>query len=143
MTILEKVAYIKGLMEGLKLEENDSNKVLSAIVDVLDDMALTVCDMETGINELDEYITEIDEDLEAVEDYLDEVEECDCDEEDAYYTIVCPTCGEEFCVDDDIAAEGMINCPGCGEELEFDLSDLEDDCEGECNCCSHNDSCEE
>ncbi len=137
MTILEKVAYLKGLMEGLKLEQNDTAKVLSSIVDILDGMAMTVADMENGINELDEYISEIDEDLEAVEDYLeDEDDDCDCDcDEDAYYTIVCPTCGEEFCVDDDIAEEGMINCPNCGEELEFDLSDLDDECSCDhCHC---------
>lgn len=136
MTTLEKVAYLKGLMEGLKLEENDTTKVLSSIVDILDDIALSVADVEDSIDELDDYISEIDEDLEAVEDYLEEEDDCDCDcDEDAYYTIVCPTCGEEFCVDDDIAEEGMINCPNCGEELEFDLSDLDDECDcGHCNC---------
>ena len=49
MTICEKVAYIKGLAEGLELDANDKNtKVLNAIIELLEDMALTVEDLEDG-----------------------------------------------------------------------------------------------
>ncbi len=131
--MLEKVAYIKGLLQGMKLSDEDPYKELFLnIVDVLDDMAAAVADAEDNITELDEYIQEVDEDLAAVEDFLDE--ECDDCEEDDYYTIVCPTCGEEFSVDDEVAELGEINCPNCGEDLEFDLSDLEE-CDGDCECC--------
>ena len=137
--MLEKVAYIKGLMQGMKLDEKDPYKELfENIVDVLDDLAASVADLEDNITDLDEYITEIDEDLEAVEDFLDD--ECeDCDEDD-YYTIVCPTCGEEFSVDDEIAELGKINCPNCGEDLEFDLNDL--DCDCDCEDCDGEDCAE-
>ncbi len=134
MTLLERVSYIKGLMEGLGLDEKEPmTKLVAEIVDVLDDMAATVEDMDEYINELDEYIGEIDEDLEAVEDYLDE-EYDDCEIEDDFYSVICPNCAEEFCVDDDTAQKGQLNCPNCGEELEFDLSDCEC-CEGDCDCC--------
>ena len=127
MTLLERVSYIKGLMEGLSLDEKEPmTKLVAEIVDVLDDMAATVEDMDEYINELDEYIGEIDEDLEAVEDYLDE--EYDEYDEDDFYSVICPECGEEFCVDDDTAQRGELNCPNCGESLEFDLSDC-DECE--------------
>ena len=83
MTLLERVSYIKGLMEGLGLDEKEPmTKLVTEIVDVLDEMAATVEDMDEYISELDEYIGEIDEDLEAVEDYLDE--EYDDDEEDPW-----------------------------------------------------------
>ena len=127
MTLLERVSYIKGLMEGLSLDEKEPmTKLVAEIVDVLDEMAATVEDMDEYINELDEYIGEIDEDLEAVEDYLDE--EIDEYDEDDFYSVICPECGEEFCVDDDTAQRGELNCPNCGEALEFDLSDC-DDCD--------------
>ena len=54
MTICEKVAYIKGLAEGLELDSNDKNsKVLKAIIELLEDVALTVEDLEDGCAELD------------------------------------------------------------------------------------------
>ena len=133
--MLEKVAYIKGLMQGMKLKDEDPYKELFVnIVDVLEDMAAAIADAEENIIELDEYIQEIDEDLEAVECFLDEELDDEYEDEDDYYTIVCPTCGEEFSVDDEVAEIGKINCPNCGEDLEFDLNDLEE-CDGDCSCC--------
>ena len=132
--MLEKVAYIKGLLQGMKLKDEDPYKELFVnIVDVLEDMAGAIADCEDNIIDLDEYIQEVDEDLDAVECFLDE--ECDEYDEDDYYTIICPTCGEEFSIDDEVAELGEINCPNCGEDLEFDLSDLEDECDGDCACC--------
>ena len=135
MTLLERVSYIRGLMDGLNLDEKDPmTKIVTEVVDVLDEMAATVEDMDDYINELDEYIGEIDEDLEAVEDYLDEEYDDDFEVEDDFYSVICPDCGEEFCVDDETAQRGELNCPNCGEALEFDLSDC-DCCEGDCDCC--------
>ncbi len=130
MKIAEKVAYIRGLVDGLNPKDDDTVKIVKAMIDVLEDMADAIEEIDDVVNDLDEYIGEIDEDLEAVEDYLaEEDEECDCcdccDGEDEYYTIICPKCNEEFCVDEDIIEEGKINCPNCDEELEFDLSDEE------------------
>ena len=131
MTLLERVSYIRGLMEGLGLDEKDPmGRVVSEIVDVLDEMAATVEDMDDYMTELDEYVGEIDEDLEAVEEFLDE--ECDCESEDDFYSVICPNCGEEFCVDDETAQKGELNCPNCGEELEFDLTDCEN-CANNCD----------
>ncbi len=128
MTLLERVSYIRGLMEGLGLDENDPvAKVVSEIVDVLDEMAASIEDMDNYMTEIDEYIGEIDEDLEYVEDYV----YGELEDEDDFYTVVCPNCGEEFCVDDETAQKGELNCPNCGEELEFDLSDCEN-CDAKC-----------
>lgn len=128
--MLEKVAYIKGLLQGIKLPDDDPYKeMFTNILDLLDDMAASITDAEDHITDLDEYIREVDEDLEAVEDFLDE--EC---EEDDFYTIICPECGEEFSVDEEIAESGEVICPNCGEELEFDLNDLTE-CDGDCGSC--------
>lgn len=134
MRISEKVAYIRGLVDGLNPKDDDTAKIIKAMIDVLEDMADAIEEIDDVVNDLDEYIGEIDDDLEAVEDYLceedcddcDECDCCDCCDEDEFYTIICPKCGEEFCVDEDIIEEGKINCPNCDEELEFDLSDEEE-----------------
>lgn len=132
MKLAEKVAYIRGLIDGLDPKDDDTVKIVKAMVDVLEDMADAIEEIDDVVNDLDEYIGEIDDDLEAVEDYLcedgcDDCDDyCDCCEEDEFYTIICPKCGEEFCVDEDIIDEGKINCPNCDEELEFDLSDEEE-----------------
>jgi len=48
MEITEKVAYLKGLMEGMELDtEKKEGKLLAAIIDVLDDIALEIADMLT------------------------------------------------------------------------------------------------
>mgnify|MGYP001259252561 CR=1 FL=1 len=47
MTISEKSAYLKGLMEGMNLNtESNEGKMIAAIVDLLGDMAKRVTDIE-------------------------------------------------------------------------------------------------
>lgn len=136
MKITEKVAYIKGLMDGLNPKDDETTKLIKAVVDVLGDMADAIEDIDNAVNDLDEYVGELDEDLMAVEDYLDDEDCCDCDDcddceecacDDDYFTVICPKCGEEFCVDEEVLDEGKINCPNCEELLEFDLSDEDED----------------
>ena len=136
MTISEKVAYLKGLTDGLKLnEEADEVKVIKSIIDVLEDMALTISDLEDDFTELCEQVDEIDEDLDELEnDYWEEGGRCCCDDDgdfccdDDFYEVTCPKCNEEICLDGDMLDDGEISCPSCGEKLEFDFTC---DC-GEC-----------
>ena len=47
MTLTEKVAYLKGLMDGLSFDKNSSEgKIIAAMADVVDDLATTVTDMD-------------------------------------------------------------------------------------------------
>ena len=40
MTLTEKVAYLKGLVEGIGVDETtNQGKIMKAVLDVLDDMA--------------------------------------------------------------------------------------------------------
>ena len=130
MTITEKVAYLKGLADGMKLNtETDEGKLLAAIIDTLEDMALTVSDVEDTVAELSAQVDEIDDDLGAVEEdlYGDECDCCDDDEEDdTLYEVECPSCGDVICLDDGMLEEGEIDCPNCGEKLEFDI-EVEDE----------------
>ena len=156
MTVIEKVAYLRGLADGLKLTDTTAEgKVLLNVIEVLDDLALSVTDLEDAVEELGEVVDAIDDDLQDVEDALyeedDEDEDYDFDEDDDYglddydefddedeplYEVKCPTCGDTICVDESMLCEGEIDCPNCGEKLEFDLEDDEDCSEG-CSCGHH------
>ncbi len=137
MEITEKVAYLKGLMEGMELDtEKKEGKLLAAIIDILDDIALEIEDLKDYADELGEGLDAVSDDLEDVEDLLfdedeedDEYEEEDFDEldedEDCYAT-TCPTCEEEIFFDESILEDGEVICPNCGEKLEFDLTSLEE-----------------
>ena len=135
MTISEKVAYIKGLAEGLELDSNDKNsKVLKAIIELLEDVALTVEDLEDGCAELCEQIDAVDEDLSNLEDYVydDEDYEDEDYEDDEVYEATCPACNDIVYLDENMLAEGEIACPNCGTNLEFDFDCDCDCCDGEC-----------
>ena len=136
MTISEKVAYIKGLAEGLELDSNDKNsKVLKAIIELLEDVALTVEDLEDGCAELCEQIDAVDEDLSNLEDYVYDDEEDYEDEDfedDEVYEVTCPACNDIVYLDEDMLAEGEIACPNCGTNLEYDFDCDCDCCDGEC-----------
>ena len=78
MTITEKISYIKGLTEGLKLDENkDEVKVINAIIDLLDDMAASVTDIEDVVGEMGEQLDAVDEDLADLEQDFEDVLEDD------------------------------------------------------------------
>ena len=130
MTVSEKVSYIKGLAEGLGLDENNkTDKILQNIIDVLDDMAAELACAEDDILDLNDTVDEIDEDLGELQDFVYDDED-DMDDDD-FYQVTCPKCGTEIYLDEDTLAEESIACPECGTDLEFEFdeddSDLEDD----------------
>ncbi|MEE1018750.1 MAG: hypothetical protein UH824_04625, partial [Acutalibacteraceae bacterium] len=92
MTVSEKVSYIKGLAEGLGLDENNkTDKILQNIIDVLDDMAAELACAEDDILDLNDTVDEIDEDLGELEDFVYDDED-DMDDDD-FYQVTCPKCG--------------------------------------------------
>ena len=131
MTNLEIVAYIRGLMEGLGLEaEKKEVKVIQAMVTLLEDMALSLSDLEDAYQEMADQIDAVDEDLSSLEDEF--YDEEDDDEEECYYEVTCPACSETICLSEDVIEDGQIDCPNCGECLEFDINDVIDECS--CGC---------
>lgn len=139
MEITEKVAYIKGLVDGLGIDDSTKEgKVIRAIIGVLDDIALSVSDLEDSVDLLGEQMDAIDEDVEELyEEYFgeeDDDDDYDDDFDGELYEVECPSCGEVVCVDEDMLDEGEIECPSCGEPLEFDLDGLLDE---ECDCGCH------
>jgi DNA-directed RNA polymerase subunit delta len=145
MGISEKVAYLKGLMEGMNLSaDSNEGKLFRAIVDVLDEIALEVEDLTDEVMELGDGLDVISDDLSDVEDVVfdeddyeelddeddededDEDDEDEDDEEECYAT-TCPECEEEIFFDDSVLEDGKVECPNCGATLEFDPADLAED----------------
>ena len=149
MTTSEKVAYLKGLAEGLGIDkETKEGRVLGAIMDILEDMAHDIEDLEENAWELDEAIDQVSDDLADIEDIVYDVDDdddddddedcCGCccdgdeDEEPTFYEVTCPACENTITIDEDVLALGSIECPNCGETLEFEgVEPIEDDEEDE------------
>lgn len=140
MEITEKVAYLKGLMEGMKLDtETNEGKILTAMADILEDVALELEDLWNAQGELEEGLDIVSDDLEDVEDAVydeyedfdDEYYEDDADEDEDCYATTCPTCEENIYFDESVLEDGQVICPNCGEKLEFDLSSLDEESEDE------------
>ena len=151
MTISEKSAYLKGLMDGLKLNtEAAEGKMIAAIVDLLGDVTKKLTDVEDTTIAISDELDEIEEDLDAIEDFImdmDEDEDYD-DDDDVYdfseddddeeyeegfefgdedstiYEVEC-ACGNIIDFDEETLEAGSIVCPNCGEVLEFTTEDVE------------------
>ena len=152
MTISEKAAYLKGLMDGLELDtEKAEGKMIASIVDLLGDVTRRLADIEETTIAISDELDEIEEDLDAIEDFImDEEDEYDDfeddfddfedfdeddfedegfdfgDEDSTIYEVKC-VCGEIINFDEDTLEEGSMECPNCGELLEFSLEDDEDE----------------
>ena len=151
MAIKEKVAYLKGLAEGLGLDaESKEGKLILVIID-------TLAEMSEEIEMISENTHDISDELDAITDTLADVEEFlfdddyddddfdDFDESDFYdddddddddhvcgcghcqgvlaYEIECPNCGEKVDLDDSDISKGSVNCAGCGQDLEIEFDD--------------------
>ena len=140
MTTAEKVAYLKGLMEGMNIDrESNEGKLFSVIADILNDVALDIEELESDIFDLGEDVDAISDDLSDVEDYLfedededeydddDEDYEYDEDEEPLFFEVTCPACENTITVDEDVVNLGAIQCPNCGEMLEFEFDEDEEE----------------
>ena len=132
MGVSEKVAYLKGLAEGLGLDaESKEGKLFAAIIDVLDEMAEEILDLEEemadieeGLDAVSDDLSEVEETLYELEDEFDDDEDEEEEEEEDCFMTTCPACEEEIFFDETVLEDGEVVCPNCGEKLEFDLSDL-------------------
>ena len=126
MTISEKVAYLKGLADGLAIdtEKSKEGKLINEIIGILEEIGYSIEDLEDSAAALGEEIDAISDDLSDVEEVVFDDEQ---DEDDDFFTVECPTCGKELIIDEDTLAEGVVQCPGCADTFALDLSDVEDE----------------
>ena len=149
MGISENAAYIKGLFEGYELDKTSKEgRIISELITLVCDMSDKINALEADNKELHEYVEELDHDLGEVEeevyfcdeddyddyDDLNDDEDYELDEDDGYYEIECPSCGDVVCFDDSLDVEDLV-CPACGEKI----GDVEL-CDG--NCAECDEDCE-
>ena len=132
MTISEKVAYLKGLAEGLNIdtEKSKEGKLINVMIGILEEIGLAIEDLEENSLALGEEIDVLSDDLADVEAVVfDDEDEDDYDEDeeeefdDDWFEVECPNCDEVLVVDEDALEEGYIKCPNCGTEYSLDLTD--------------------
>jgi hypothetical protein len=140
MTLNEKAAYIKGLADGLDFDKTTAEgKLIAALLDLTGELCQAIEEIDEDLGAVEEYLLdEIDEDCDC--DCCDCIDDCDCDcddcdcfdcldcdedcEDEEFYEVVCPACGETICFDDSIDPEELI-CPACNEKFAC-LCDEED-----------------
>ena len=143
MTTSEKVAYLKGLIEGMGLDaDSKEGKLFTVISDILEDLALDVEDIEDNAYDLAEEIDALSDDLADIESIVydeddEDDEDCDgccgcCEEDDEeededeepiFFEVTCPSCNNTITVDEDVLNLGSIQCPNCGEMMEFEFDE--------------------
>lgn len=137
MKLTEKVAFIKGMMEGMKFDDKSNEGIIiSKLVDLLDDMASAVSDLQDTTDTIYDYIDELDYDLGDLEEFVyddcDCDDDCDCccdcdddddDDDDHLYEVECPKCHDQVYLSESILND-EIKCPNCGEVI---MDAVEDD----------------
>ena len=78
MNSMEKLAYLKGLIEGLALDETKKDtKVINNLVTLLEDIVLSVTTLEENFEEMQQQLDAVDEDLGEIEkDLYEDVLAC-------------------------------------------------------------------
>ena len=151
MTINERAAYLKGLMEGLQLDtEKAEGKMIAAMVELLGDLSKKLTNVEDTTIAISDELDEIEEDLDAIEDFIMEFEEDEDedyddddyeddfddeeyeegfdfgDEDTTIYEVKC-ICGNVIAFDEETLEAGSIICEDCGETLEFSFEDEDEE----------------
>ena len=149
MTMSEKAAYLKGLMDGLKLDtDKPEGQMIASIVELLGDVTTTLANVQETTIAISDELDEIEEDLDAIEDFIlseddedfeddyeDDFDDFDDeeygdegfdygDEDSIIYSVEC-ACGEIVDFDEETLEKGSITCPNCGELWEFVVEDDE------------------
>lgn len=149
MELKEKAAYLKGLVEGLGIDETTKEgKVIKAMSELLCEMAQAVDSIDEDVTQAYDQINDLSEELEDLEADLYEDDDAD-EEEDAesaddtedendeddnadvasepYYEVACPACGETVYVSEDDLDAGEAICPSCKVAFEVALADDEEE----------------
>lgn len=121
----DRVAYLKGLAEGMEIvEENKLGKLLYAVIETLGDVADAIQQLADDHEELDEYVESIDDDLAEIEEALfddedhEEEDYEDDDDDDDLIECECPHCKNTVFFDAEAfdLSENHV-CPNCGKAL--------------------------
>lgn len=151
----EKVSYLKGLMDGLAIDETTKEgKILKVMSEILEEMTSTIEDIADEVDEVVELVDIIDQDLGDVEEEIFDLDDdcCCCydededeeilndsaseddfdddydfdDDDEQMYECCCTNCGDTICISESIVKEGSMKCPKCNALLEFNYVEEEE-----------------
>ena len=119
MSLAEKMGYLRGLADGMNLDgaQDQQGKLLSALVDVVEELAEQTAANEEAAKELSAQLEELTESLDVLETLVVDSFE---DEEDEY-EVECPNCGGAILLDGETLESGVVTCPSCEKKFEIDL----------------------
>ena len=134
--LTDRVAYLKGLAEGLKLDtEKNEGKLISKILELLADVTAKLEAVQEEQDDLSDYMEAIDNDLSDLEDLVYDEDEEDGDNEDdededgddSVVEYTCPHCGEEMTFEvDSFDFDEDYLCPNCHQPLFPETPDEEE-----------------
>ncbi len=130
MGLTDRVAYLRGLADGMNIDESkNENSLILKMLDVMDDMAKRIAELDSELADVEEYVEDIDMDLADMEEVLfgDEDDDCCCDDDD----------DEDFEEDEDFDEyEGLsFDCPSCGKTVMIKAADIDFDESPVCEFC--------
>lgn len=138
MQLKEKAAYLKGLMEGLAIDDSTKEgKVLLAMQGLLAEICDAVTTLDDDLDQVYDELDAMDADMDELEEavYGDDYDEDEDgeDEDGVRYELTCPNCGAVTVVDEDTLLSEEIACQNCGAafDIEFGESEDEEDPDGE------------
>lgn len=136
--LTDRVAYIKGLADGVNLDtEKSEGKIIAKMLELLGEIAEEITQIHEDHDELDEYVESIDNDLSDLEESIfgdDECEgDCDCchhhddDEDDDEDDDDDDEDDEDEDEEDDDERVVEYTCPHCGEDMTFEVDHFDFD----------------
>ena len=144
MSAFEKVAYLKGLIEGMEIDtQSGKGKLFSVIVDILEDLSSDIAGIEESVCDLAQKTDILSDDISEIENIVYDHDDNDDDTDDfrcpgcpvdnvgdepepLFFELTCPACDKTITVDEDVLNLGSIQCQNCGEMMEFDFSEDDD-----------------
>lgn len=112
MNVKERIAYVRGLVEGSEFHGRDeqARAIWANLLLVCDTLADSIDAIEDSIEDVEEYLEALDLDLADLEDVVDD---------DVLVEVECQHCGEESYFEEDFLHDNNaeIMCPTCGSQL--------------------------
>lgn len=131
MALTERAAYLRGLFDGMGLREDPSAyaRMLSAMIDVVEEMAGHVSENEESITALADQMDELNEELEEIaglfadgfEDEEDGGDQDDDEEAVTEFEVECPKCTAPIIIDQETLEGGEVVCASCGQRFSIDV----------------------
>ena len=140
MKLTEKIAYMKGLLDGMELDgSTKEGKAILQMAEVMEEMGVYIDDLQSQVDELTELCDLLDHDLGDVEsdlycdddddDFGDDDDDED-DDEDFEIGQVLPADYDDYAYDDDDEdfdeVQYVVNCPSCDETVSLSERQLEE-----------------